>query len=111
MKDLVQELREVDSRNICDLLHEIRGEFDCGEYYDCKECVMASFNVIADRIEAEYDPKPEPETVEKVALDMLKAFDEAAKRCNGGKRLTYVHPDRPKWYRKRLEALGVKVDG
>lgn len=115
MKDLVQKLREASEFECAECaLHYVtydyrRDGYRCGNI-SCLECVADSFNALADRIEREYDPDPDPDTVEKVALVMLKFIEDAARRCDGCKSAIRVHPDRPKWYRERLEALGVKVD-
>lgn len=103
MKDLVQELRELAAKN--DDCNAIRGVLGggCTRTY-CNRCASDALIVIANRIECEYDPKPEPDTVEKVAVDMLlfiwRNFDSET-----------MTSDELLSFKKRLEALGVKVDG
>ena len=112
-KDLVQELRELAASRqdeaMCQRLRKWVSGWTCEETsLGCAECVAQTLFDIADRIEAEYDPKPEPDTVEKVALDMLAAFYDVAV-C-----LTYFKgkdtDTRVEEYRKRLEDLGVTFD-
>lgn len=111
-KDLVQELRELakneEATNRETWTH-FRGlsKIDCMDI-NCGECRRLALSALADRIEREYDPKPEPDTVEKVAKDMVAWMDD----------LIDVSKDRAVWvideaadpFRKRLEALGVTFD-
>lgn len=108
MKDLVQKLREA-------------SEFECAECalhyvaYDdkmeswkccdisCIDCFADSLNALADRIEAEYDPKPEPDTVEKVARELLKDLELVVDRENP----VYIDQSDIAVYAKRLDHLGV----
>lgn len=115
MKDLVQKLREASEFECAECsLHYVTSDFKsesrrCSEA-TCAECVADSFNALADRIEREYDPKPEPDTVEKVALDMLDTFVKSAEACEKEYVRIFISHECPDGYRKRLEALGVKVD-
>ena len=113
MKDLVQELRELaedkrffsDKKPVCVFPEMFNCE--CIDYTDCSACVADTMKMLADRIEREYDPKPEPDTVEKVALEMLEDFEMMSDVSQ--LRAIVVDTDRPKTYRKRLEALGVEL--
>ena len=112
MKDLVQKLREASEFECAECaLHYVtydyrRKDLMCSDI-SCVDCVADSFNALADRIERECDPEPEPDTVEKVAMEMLEDFEMMADVSQ--LRAIAVDTDRPKTYRKRLEALGVKV--
>ena len=105
-KNLVQELRElatnVKKHTTCAAAFSGRS---CNDFVTCSECVYHIANLLAYRIEAEYEPKPEPDTVEKVALDMLKDIIIVENCAQDG--AVYVDSDT---FRERLEALGVKVD-
>lgn len=116
MKNLVKKLREASEFECAECaLHYVTYDFRrkdvmCGAA-DCVDCVADSFNALADRIEREYDPEPEPYTLEKVALDMLDTFVRSAEACEEENVSIIIDHECPDRYRKRLEALGVKVDG
>lgn len=106
MKDLVQELREAagEISGSCSMFARIAGiKANCGSTM-CSTCLESTLNALADRIEREYDPKPEPDTVEKVAREMLDYMEklEAAAVAPLDKVVRNC--------RDRLEALGVKFD-
>lgn len=111
-KNLVQELREIaenkDATN-CETWEHFGGwsKLDC-KGISCIECRKIALNTIADRIEAEYEPKPEPDTVEKVAKDMVAWMDGII----GATKHTavWLTDEAADPFRKRLEALGVTFD-
>lgn len=113
MSNLVQELRSVEKSKLDEVsdcsLPKTLG-LDCACFKTCKECIRSSVKLIADRIEAEYDPKPEPDTVEKVALDMLDTFVKSAEACEEENVSIFIDHECLDRYRKRLKALGVKID-
>ena len=107
MRDLVRELREAarhDTPTTCERLASALG-FDCDECDDCDECVKNALWAMADRIEREYDPKPEPDTVEKVALEAVVRMTS----CYAVGRA----PEKQEvdGFYNRLKALGVTLDG
>lgn len=103
-KNLVKELRGVGVEPggvnaLCTGLRYVATDSKCiGTPSGCHKCAREVINALADRIEAEYDPKPEPDTLEKVAREMLDrmAISESEE--------LFRH------YADRLEALGVTVD-
>lgn len=112
-KDLVQELRELakdEESPTCSVWAHFAGlgMISCNRRNGCGECRGLALNALSDRIEAEYEPKPEPDTVEKVARDMYATFHEVAYIVAEfkGKNFTGI----AEGYRKRLEALGVTFD-
>ena len=120
MRDLVQELRELAKETdmesfsfpACKLWEALAGKdvIDCFDGRRCFECRALALNALADRIEREYDPKPEPDTLEKVALDMLDTFVKSAEACEEENVSIFIDHECPDRYRKRLKALGVKID-
>lgn len=116
MKDLVKELRDLAKETdmespTCELWEVLAGKdtIGCFDGRYCVECRALALNALADRIEAEYDPKPEPDTVEKVAKDMVAWMDNLIEAFNNS--VVWYTDGAADPFRKRLEALGVKVDG
>lgn len=111
-KDLVQELRELaDTHTImkapCAGLLELTYGKDClSMTRDCRSCSKLVIDALADRIEAEYDPKPEPDSVEKVALGLLGTLDAIYAQDM----IPASMRDIIGVYTKRLEVLGVTFD-
>lgn len=104
VKDLVKELREITDENAgCTCMSTIVGG-SCGDFRNCAECASHVANALADRIEAEYDPKPEPDTLEKVAVDMWN-YLEYLYRMNFVPLKVHVQA-----FSERLEDLGVTLD-
>jgi hypothetical protein len=110
-KDLVQELREVADKSTkrihCELLAETVG-VKCENYYKCEECAQAMLIALADRIESEYKPRPEPDSIEKVAKDMIAWMDGLVEQSE--KSFIWVTKGVADPFRKRLRALGVTFD-
>lgn len=106
-KNLVQELREAardrGHSEMC-IFSRAAGTV-CEEFDTCEGCQRDSALRLSDRIECEYQPRPKPDSLEKVAKDMdatlhlLKWLDEGLFR-----------PGLVEGYRDRLEALGVTFD-
>ena len=110
MKDLVQELREASGRTTgaCSTLARIAGtKKDCVSIR-CSSCMEHTLNALADRIEREYERRPEPDTVEKVALDMVAWFDNVIEACKSAP--AWITDEAAAPFRERLEALGVTFD-
>ena len=106
-KNLVQELRELAAeKDDCITIRGVLGG-SCSST-TCVRCASDAIGVIADRIEAEYDPKPEPDTLEKVAKDMDATLRDIAYLVTHfkGKNIAVI----VEGYRDRLEALGVTFD-
>ena len=86
------------------LVDELRTEEGAMQFCKKQEGgVTVEFGRIADRIEAEYDPKPEPDTVEKVAKDMAAYLSKAMRGED-------LYASEMTALVRRAEALGVKVD-
>ena len=104
-KKLVQDLRELtantEKSGTCMMAFTGKG---CCDFSRCAECVAYAANHLADRIEAEYEPKPELDTVEKVAKDMAHLL-KACQEWNDTPAKYQVER-----YCERLEALGVTFD-
>lgn len=107
-KNLVQELREIGSEPggvnaLCTGLRYVATDSKCiGTPSGCHKCAREAINALADRIEAEYDPKPEPDTLENVAKEMLGVIHT----MQGG-----TEPSTAlKHFVDRLKALGVTFD-
>ena len=109
MKDLVQELRELGNEpgglsTLCTGLRRVAtGEECAGALSGCTKCNIETIKALADRIEAEYDPKPEPDTVEKVAKDMAAYLSKAMRGED-------LYASEMTALVRRAEALGVTFD-
>lgn len=114
-KDLAQELRELadELRNVsppigarCIINERFTGIGinTCTDAFFCNDHSAQALEHIADRIEAEYDPKEEPDTLEKVAREMLE-YMNVLERLGSKPREDVVSN-----YTTRLEALGVTFD-
>lgn len=107
MSNLVQELRELakdEESPTCSVWAHFAGlgMISCNRRNGCGECRGLALNALADRIEDEHDPKPEPDTVEKVAREMANALVVMADLES-----TVSHYAVDDWM-KRLEALCVR---
>lgn len=110
-RDLVQELRKVADKgprkDQCELLAEAIG-VKCADYYRCEDCGHAMLNALIDRIGSEYEPKPESDSIERVAKDMVAWIDGLIEQSKNS--LIWVTEDAVDPFRKRLRALGVTFD-
>ena len=113
-KNLVQELQELAKKDNltyspdCLFRKIANNGKSCAQYVTCAECMSESIISFADRIEAEYDPKPEPDTLEKVALDMVAWMDDIVEASRDN--YVWVTDEAVDPFRKRLKVLGVMFD-